>query len=108
MKRPGYLGNVEENPLVILVRQAARWATAANQDENPMIAVLHANYGAGYLWALQDIATADEIEAATGINWKRFRASILAAQDAAARKLAKACPGYAPRDSYLARVAKEI
>ena len=36
-----------------LVRQAARWSTAAKQDKNSMIAVLHANYGAGYLWALK-------------------------------------------------------
>ena len=36
-------------PIQIMVRQAARWSTAADQDESPMIAVLHANYGAGYL-----------------------------------------------------------
>ena len=32
-----------------LTRQAARWSTAAAQDESPLIAVLHANYAAGYL-----------------------------------------------------------
>ena len=32
-----------------LLRQTARWSTAAKQDNNSMIAVLHANYGAGYL-----------------------------------------------------------
>ena len=37
-----------------LIRQAARWSVAAQQDESPIIALLHANYGAGYLWALKD------------------------------------------------------
>ena len=45
-----------------LVRQAARWSTAAKQDNNSMIAVLHANYGAGYLWALKDIINTNTIE----------------------------------------------
>lgn len=106
MRRPGFLGGTDD-PLPILVRQAARWATAAKQDMNPMIAVLHANYGAGYLWALQDIATHGEIERAAGIKWKEFRKAILDAQDAAAQKLAKTCPGYAPKDDYLTRIAKE-
>ena len=51
-----------------LVRQASRWSTAAKQDKNPMISVLHANYGAGYLWALKDIATQSQIEKAAGIE----------------------------------------
>ena len=32
-----------------LLRQSARWTVAARQDKNPLIAVLHANYGAAYL-----------------------------------------------------------
>lgn len=45
-----------------LIRQVARWSTAGKQDKNSMIAVLHANYGAGYLWALKDIIKMDIIE----------------------------------------------
>ena len=44
-----------------LIRQASRWSVAAQQDDSPIIALLHANYGAGYLWALKDIATDQEI-----------------------------------------------
>ena len=32
-----------------LLRQSARWALASQQDKSPLIALLHANYGAGYL-----------------------------------------------------------
>ncbi len=72
-----------------------------------MIAVLHANYGAGYLWAMQDIATHGEIERATGIDWKRFRDEILKTQDEAAQKMARSCPKFAPTPSYLSQIAKE-
>ena len=106
MKRPGYLSGAD-GPLIIMARQAARWSTAAEQDQNPMIAVLHANYGAGYLWAMQDIATSSEIEKATGMDWKQFRTAILAAQDKATRRLASLCPGFSPRQTYLTKVARE-
>ena len=70
-----------------LVRQTARWATAASQDDNPVIAVLHANYGAGYLWALKDIATNDEIEKTEKIDMKEFEKNIVDTQDKANQKL---------------------
>jgi hypothetical protein len=112
--RPGYLADFSEDEsslstiLQILARQAARWTTAARQDKSPMIAILHANYGAGYLWAMQDIATTKEIEAATGIDWKRFKKDILLAQDQAAEKMAKLCPKVVPNNgSYLTKIARE-
>ena len=72
-----------------------------------MLAVLHANYGAGYLWALLDIASKDEIEAATGIDLDRFRREILDTQDAATMNMAALCPDYAPPPSYLSSIAGE-
>ena len=92
-----------------LLRQAARWSTAARQDKNSMIAVLHANYGAGYLWALKDIATNRQIEAASGgkINMKKFQAEIISTQDKATKKMASLCPSYAPDPSYLTKIGGE-
>ena len=43
-----------------LIRQSARYATAAQRDKSPVIAVLHANYAAAYLYALKDIARSEE------------------------------------------------
>jgi len=112
--RPGFLSDTQYHPkhsnnsaLKILARQAARWSTAALQDNNAMIAILHANYGAGYLWAMQDIATSQEIEKATGINWKKFRQEILNTQDQAAKRMSKLCPKFSPKTSYLTKIAKE-
>ena len=59
---------VSKESMITLIRQAARWAAAAQQDKSPMIALLHANYGAGYLWALKDIASDQDIYNNTGID----------------------------------------
>ena len=90
-----------------LIRQAARWSTAAKQDNNSMIAVLHANYGAGYLWALKDIINNDIIEKKTGIDMMKFENEIVQIQDEATRNMAKLCPKYAPEPSYLTNLAGE-
>jgi hypothetical protein len=101
------LSSCKNDTIKTLVRQAARWSIAANQDENAMIAVLHANYGAAYLWALRDIATDVEIKNATGIDIIRFRDEITAAQDKATKRMIATCPSYAPTASYLAAIAGE-
>ena len=90
-----------------LIRQAARWSTAAKQDKNSMIAVLHANYGAGYLWALKDIVTTDIIEKEGNINIMKFENEIIKIQDEATKNMAKLCPKYAPEKSYLTSLAGE-
>lgn len=90
-----------------LVRQAARWSTAAKQDNSSMIAVLHANYGAAYLWALKEIMNNDIIEKNTGINIMKFESEIVKIQDEATKKMAKLCPKYAPEPSYLTSLSGE-
>ena len=96
-----------QDRIKILVRQASRWSTAAKQDENSMIAVLHANYGAGYLWALKDIATDSQITSATGIDVPAFEQEIVKTQDYATMKMAKLCPQYAPPRTYLTQLGGE-
>lgn len=90
-----------------LVRQSSRWSTAAQQDDSPLIAVLHANYGSGYLWALKDIASSDEIEEATGIDYFKYEKEITDVQDSVTRNLIKVCPNFAPKPSYLTKLSGE-
>ena len=91
-----------------LVRQTARWATAASQDDNPVIEVLHANYSAGYLWALKDIATNKDIENATKIDMNKFQKNVVDIQDKANKKLVKLCPNFIKTDNiYLAKIGGE-
>ena len=91
-----------------LIRQSARWSIASQQDTNVLIAVLHANYGAGYLWALRDIATDDEITKSSGINILKFRDEIIKVQDSATRRLNGACPKFAIPLTYLGKIAGDI
>ena len=107
-RKPSINSDDKSQIIKTLVRQAARWSTAAAQDENAMISVLHANYGAGYLWALRDIATDEEIFNVTQIDVLKFRDSITKIQDYSTMKLMKLCPKYAPKNTYLAKIAKEI
>jgi len=92
-----------------LTRQTARWLVAAQQDESPMIAALHGQYGMGYLWALSDITTPASFKAATGQDWERFEAEALKIQDEVSREIAKACPQYVGDvNKYLGRIAGDI
>ncbi len=102
-----YVSDSLKTVIQILSRQAARWTTAAEQDENAMIAVLHANYGAGYLWALKDIANDQQIKIATGIDMKKFIAHIVAVQDKITKRMARLCPSYAPPRTYLTKIGGE-
>ena len=91
-----------------LVRQSARYATAAQQDASPVIAVLHANYAAAYLYALKDIATDSQIHNATGIDVKKFKEHITNVQDMVTRKTSEKCPELVGEvDIYLAQIGGE-
>lgn len=91
-----------------LLRQSARYATASQQDASPLVATLHANYAAGYLFALLDIATPSEIHEATGVDFKKFKTHILAVQDMTTKKTVEACPQFRGQiDLYLSTIGGE-
>lgn len=90
-----------------LIRQSARWAMAARNDLNPMIAVLHANYATAYLWAANDIATDCEIEKATGLNLNKFAQSIQDVQDKATKQVADMFPDWVSAQDFLTAVSED-
>ncbi|MDD4931435.1 MAG: hypothetical protein PHG66_04820 [Candidatus Colwellbacteria bacterium] len=75
-----------------LVRQTARWSVASDQDESPLISLLHANYGVAYASIMRDIATDEEIKSIAGIDIIDFQRKISDIQDKATRKVADICP----------------
>ena len=77
-----------------LVRQSSRWSMAAMQDKSPVVEVVHANYGMGFLHVLLDIATEDQIKSATNIDVEKFKDEITKIQQMATLKLSKLCPKY--------------
>jgi hypothetical protein len=90
-----------------LFLQMSRWSTAATQDANPIIAVLHANYGVGYMMSLQTIAADEKLERWLGVMDLRslFR-EVERIQHEATRRLVQSCPGVAPT-SMLAQYGAE-
>lgn len=102
--------NNEKNAMLKkLLRQSARWSLAALNDNNNLIAVLHANYGAGYLWAIKDIFTEKEIEYVLGSEElrKKFEKEIIKIQDDITKKVVKDCPNYTNIINFLTDIAGE-
>lgn len=92
-----------------LLRQGARWYKGYQNDINPLIAVLHANYSAGYLWALKDIFENEEIEQVLGGKEERiqYEKTITQAQDDATKQAVKQCPQYTDALDFMSIVAGE-
>ncbi len=94
--------NTIDNAVDILTRQCARWAVASQQDTNAIVAVLHANYGVGYLGAIQDTTSNDDFNRITGLDFQEFQKHIVGIQDDATKKLVSQCPQLASSfDEYL-------
>jgi|TARA_B110000259_G_scaffold134876_1_gene151991 hypothetical protein len=91
-----------------MIRQSARYATAAQQDKSPVIALLHANYASAYFYALKDIATESQIHNATGIDVKKFKEHVVNVQDMVTKKTSEKCPEFVGQvDVYLAEIGGE-
>jgi hypothetical protein len=78
-----------------IMRGSARWSLASKQDKSPLVAILHANYGCAYLWALKDVFSDYEIKSAIGIDVIDFQNKITNIQDLATKNIVKLCPEYA-------------
>jgi len=95
------------NKINKLVKQTSRWAVAAKQDNNSLIAVLHANYAMGYWYALNDIFDDNEIDTAIGGSKKRkmFEKRILKIQEDTTRKATKDCPQFLGEIDFISDLA---
>lgn len=92
-----------------LTRQCARWLIAAQQDDSPLIATLHLQYGMGYLWAIKDITTTHDFKMATGLDFLKFESHATEIQDQISKKIIEACPQFAGDiDRYLGSIAGEV
>lgn len=98
----------KERIIKTLYRQCARWSTASTQDTNPLVANLHANYAAGYLWALEDLYSANDISAVIGKDHKIFRSEIQKNQDITTRKISSACPNFSKLNNDTSKLIAEI
>lgn len=83
-----------KNPASILLKQTARWTLAAEQDKNPLIAVLHANYAAGYLYALRDIMSDKDVENVTNVSMMKVQQRVQQVQQDVTMRALRYCPNF--------------
>lgn len=77
--------------------QMARWSTASTQDDNPVVAVLHANYGVGYMLVLKEITSDEDLERILGVqNIRKLFDEVQEIQNKATLNLAKHCNNIYP------------
>jgi len=101
--------DAKTNAIKSILRGSSRYTLASLQDRSPMIALLHANYGAGYFWAMRDAFNSTDIENATGIKILDYEKKITDIQDASTKEVVKACPQFATNvDLSLAKIANEL
>ena len=102
-------GDKRKEMLKILLRQNARWSKAAEQDLNSLVAVLHANYGAGFLWAIQSVFDQDELDEVLGSKAarKEFEKRVVEIQDKATKKAVDECPQFGGAVDFLSKIAGE-
>ena len=101
--------STSENNIKKLLKQSAKWAVAAQQDDSPVTAMLHANWASGYLWALKDISSDREISRVTKTDFSIFQNHIEQVQSEVTKKVIDKCPEFQGHiDLYLNHVALDL
>ena len=78
------------------VRNSAHWSTAAEQDANPLLGVMHANFAHSYLNIARTLTSDTEVEQSAKINLDEFSRSVSQTQRNAVQKLLAVCPSVRP------------
>ena len=90
-----------------LFHQMARWSTAASQDENLLVAMLHANYGVGYMSALKEFASEEMIGKIVGVaDIRAVFQKVGKIQNDVTLRFLKECPAVMP-ETDLAKFGSE-
>ncbi len=90
-----------------LIRQTSRWSTAADQDTNPYIANLHSTYALGYLMALRELYSDEEIKNLSDVDVRALEIEITKIMDASIIKLASICPEGQPKNEFLRYLSQQ-
>jgi hypothetical protein len=69
----------------VLLQRASHWAVMAEQNQNPQEALKQSSYAMGYLNALQDLASTEELD--RHIDFPDFRERIIGIHERIARRV---------------------
>lgn len=105
----GFENDEKKNMIKKLVRSSSRFSSAAKQDLNTLVKVLHANYGAADMFSLKNLFSEKEIEEVLGSEEirKKFEAKIIEIQDKATKEAVKVCPKFTSALDFLAKLGGE-
>jgi hypothetical protein len=97
------------NKARILIRQSARYAHAARQDEDQLIALLHANYGSGYLFAAKDIFPETVLVKlfSSYDEYKDFEQGVIKIQDTVNTRTVDNCPNIVSTKDIITKMGGE-
>lgn len=76
-----------------IVKQAAQWSTQAQQDKNPLLALIHANYAVASMTTLRGVLPDKDIERIARVKPGELIALTRAQQAEHVRRLTNLCPG---------------
>jgi hypothetical protein len=83
--------------LAMLVRNAARWSAAAEQDASLLMGLIHANYAAAYLQVLKESHEGAALDAAAApVTFVELEAQVMAVQNRLQARISEACPDIQP------------
>jgi len=100
------MNKTNSSVIVKLVQKTAKYATMAQQDDAPMLALMHANYSMAYLEALLDMATYRQINRATNVDVKLFIEHVMMVQQSVTKKVVQKIPSLQGEiDLYLSAIA---
>lgn len=83
--------------LAMLVRNAARWSAAAEQDASLLMGLIHANYAAAYLQVLKEMHDGAALDAAAApVTFTELEAQVMGVQNRVQARITEACPDIQP------------
>lgn len=96
--RKGVLPPKTAKKMRTLLKQAAHYGSLAEQDQNPVYSLLHANTALNYLSVAKVMVSDSELKKLSGIDIEQMNAYLLWQQEYSLSKLSNQCPSGKPAD----------
>lgn len=91
----GFMQQVEN-----LVNQATKWHLTAKQDQNPMVAMMHADFALAYITAARKLLPDHDIERITSVKVAELQTFLESDQQQAMERILYTCPYLKPEGVY--------
>jgi len=89
--------NRDHTRMVMLLKQAARWAAAAEQDTSLLLAIMHANYAAAYLTVMKEMYDIHTLDSACGaVSFSQLEQNVMDIQNKIQGNISETCSAITP------------